>query len=1004
MHPRLTTRKSMKKRKLLITLAAATVLASGAQINSPAPAGYIARGHAMFADDNYIGTIQQLRHAAASRDLSDAEREELQYLEAMSAFHTGDSEALGMLRRWLVDWPASTRRADVLMSVGDCLFTTNYAEALAVYERVQPEALANADRREDLLYRTAYCLLKVADYDRALPILKQLEASSQYGNAARFYQAYIAYARGDYNSAKQLFATVNTATQPGCMADYYLSQIYFMEGNYDRALSLSRSLLQRRGIEPAFQAEANRIAGESLFQLERPDEAVPFLKKYVSMTETPLTSALYILGLSQYGSGDYEGAVATLRPVTDDDSAMGQNAYLYIGQALLKTGDTDGAIMSFDRALRMPHDSRAAENAFYNYAVAKYAGGKVPFGSSVTTFEEFLTRYPDSKHADEVRQYIITGYLTDNNYEAALASINRAKHPSAAVLAAKQRVLYTLGTRDLASGNAQSAVTRLKEAKSLASHNADYARETHLSLGEALYRTGDYTGAVSELKAYLANTRGATAQNIAVAHFDLGYAYMAQKKWADAATQFADVTAHPASLNATMVADAYNRLGDCHYYMKEWAKASDAYDHAYETLPSAGDYALFQKAMMDGYTGNFTAKLIGMQQLAKEFPTSAMLPDAMLEMTEAQLRTGDTDSAIVTWKKLIANYPGTAQGRQAYLQMALTYTDKGRDAEAEKAYREIISLYPTSDEAAQAAEVLKRDAAAKGTLDNYIEFINTVDNAPRIDATEAERLMYNAGLQAADEKNDYTRLKDYIGRYPSGKYAATAYGMLLENAYDAKDFATAATYADALISRWPDNGATELAYLCRASQYEEQGRGQEALNDWTALAQRASTPATANRARLGVMRTARTLSRPAEMESAARALLTSTALGTGEKTEATFTLGLARQLNGDRAGAIEIWKEIAPLTDTEYGSKAAVYMAQAQLDNGNAEQARATAEKFTSSDTPHTYWLARGFIVLSDALRAQGKDYEANEYLQAVRDNYPGTEADIFSMIEERLK
>ena len=40
---------------------------------------------------------------------------------------------------------------------------------------------------------------------------------------------------------------------------------------------------------------------------------------------------------------------------------------------------------------------------------------------------------------------------------------------------------------------------------------------------------------------------------------------------------------------------------------------------------------------------------------------------------------------------------------------------------------------------------------------------------------------------------------------------------------------------------------------------------------------------------------------------------------------------------------------------------------------------------------------------MSDIYRARGKKFEADSYLEALRDNYPGNEADIFRMIEERL-
>ena len=86
-----------------------------------------------------------------------------------------------------------------------------------------------------------------------------------------------------------------------------------------------------------------------------------------------------------------------------------------------------------------------------------------------------------------------------------------------------------------------------------------------------------------------------------------------------------------------------------------------------------------------------------------------------------------------------------------------------------------------------------------------------------------------------------------------------------------------------------------------------------------------------------------------------------------------------------------------------YGAKSAVYLAESQLEGGDKTKALNTARALVDSGTPYSYWLARGFIVLSDALRAQGKEYEANEYLNALRENYPGSESDIFQAIEQRL-
>ncbi|WP_431387158.1 hypothetical protein, partial [Enterococcus faecalis] len=83
----------------------------------------------------------------------------------------------------------------------------------------------------------------------------------------------------------------------------------------------------------------------------------------------------------------------------------------------------------------------------------------------------FLRRYPDSRYAPSVQEYLVTGYMTDNNYEKALASIERIKRPSSAILTAKQRVLYILGSRDLAAGNVSQALKRFQGAKALSSQD-----------------------------------------------------------------------------------------------------------------------------------------------------------------------------------------------------------------------------------------------------------------------------------------------------------------------------------------------------------------------------------------------------------------------------------------------------------------------------------------------------------------------------------------------------
>lgn len=991
----------MNYRYLLTLLAAAVFAPMSAQINSPSTDGYIARGTEMYDNQNYQGCLDQLTHLDRSA-LTDAERESIDWLVAQSEFAIHGSRARHHFIAFLSMYPYSLLRYEALMKIGDCLFESDYAEALKTYYLVDARTLTS-DKRADLYYHMAYCNLMLGYLDSARPLFERLRSNRNYAGASAFYIAYIAYANGDYAEAERLFKAVETSTEPGNMADYYLAQIYYLNGDYTRTLRTARELLRRSNIAPQYVAEANRLAGESLYQTGDPGGAIPYLKKYVAATENPQPSTMYILGVSQYGAGDYLSAIESLRPVSDADDAMGQSADLFIGQALMHLGDKDAALLAFDKALRMDYDKGVQEAAYYNYAVAKFSGANIPFGSSVATFEDFLRRYPDSRYAPEVQEYIVDGYMTDHNYEQALASINRMKRPGSKVLAAKQTVLYNLGAAALASGNPSTALVYLTEAEGLKSYNADVANEVNLLVGEAAYRTGDLPRSVKALNSFIAKAKKTNA-NLPLAYYDLGYSQFAQKHYQQAAAAFEHVVADPGQLSTAVVADAYNRLGDVNYYASAFDKARTYYDKAYAANPSAGDYALFQTAVMKGFVRDHKGKIADLKRLAEEFPQSTLLADAMLEMTASYIQLGDNASAIATYRKLVSDYPNTAQGRQGYLQLALTLLNDGRRDEALTSYRDIITLYPTSEEAREATEQLKRLAAEDGNLTQYVEFVNSVAGAPKIDVAEVEQLSFEAAEKDYLKNQKTAKLHSYVDDYADGAYRARALSLLLEDARLRNDAKAAVEIAGELVAKYPDNSLTEPAYAIKASALYDAGDAEGALAAWQALEQRASSSKTLNTARAGMMRAARDLGNYTVLAAASDALLASSTIGSEDKNEAIFSKALALSQTDRADDARKLWQSISSMTDDLYGAMSAIYLAQSYFDDKMTDKARSAVEALTSSGTPHSYWLAKGFVLLSDIYASEGKTFEAREYLNALRENYPGNEADIFMMIDSRLE
>ncbi len=120
--------------------------------------------------------------------------------------------------------------------------------------------------------------------EAAASLFRTLQSKPEWKNAARYYLGYIAYTKNDYPLALQYFRGLDTTVEPACAAPYYEAQIYFAQGEYDKSLALARQLLAS-GRVAQFTPECNRIAGESLYNLGRASEAVPYLWKYCAEAE-----------------------------------------------------------------------------------------------------------------------------------------------------------------------------------------------------------------------------------------------------------------------------------------------------------------------------------------------------------------------------------------------------------------------------------------------------------------------------------------------------------------------------------------------------------------------------------------------------------------------------------------------------------------------------------------------------------------------------------------------
>ena len=976
--------------------------ASHADIKNSTPEGYLSRGLAMYNDKNYSGAIDQLTQLQMMPiDASMAEC--AQFYIALCKYERNDGESINALQQYIISHPSSANTDLAWATIGNHMFFAGkYGEAVRHYDKVRIEAL-DADTQEDTYYRRAYSLLRLGEYEQARVDISMLQGTKRYGNAYTFYQAYLDYAAGRYDEALNKFNRVNRSGELGYNAQYYICQIYFTQGDFEKTSLLAKSLLAD-GNNPAFKNELNRLIGECAYHEGNDEEAEKYLNAYIASTNgEPIRSAAYAYGVVQYRNENYDSAIENFSKATAESDELAQSAYQYMGNCYVQLHQLNRASMAFEKAVQLDFNREVTETAFYNYAVSQNEGGRTPFNKSIDMFERFINTYPNSRYTSKVEEYLINAYVTTTDYQRALQSINNIKRPSDKVLGAKQYVLYQLGVQALSNGDAKNAKNLLTQSLNLENYDKNIAADTRLWLGECAYRLGEYANAQKYQSAFL-KTAAASNPNRALGHYNLGYSLFQQKKYAEARPNFENA-AKAGKLEPSLVADAYNRAGDCLYYTKQYAAAEGCYDKAYNTNAStAGDYALYQKAIMQGLVKNYSSKIDVINTLLKQYPSSAWASSALLEKANTYVLLNDTKSAEKAYLQIINDYPATAEARKGLLQLAINEHNMGNDTKAITTYKQVISEYPTSEEAAVAADDLKLIYAENGNLNEYADFLSNVPNAPQLNAKEVERLTFAAAEKAAlAEKPELAKMKKYLEDYPNGAFAPNACYYMGRDSYQNKKYDEAMTLIDKALEA-TDASFAEDALAIKSEILMKQGKNAEAISTYRLLESKSSSRDNKIIAHLGIMRASKEMGNWDDVLSSAATLISLGSLTANEERETILNRAIANTHLGNKAEAKDDYATLAKDVRNEVGAQAAYLHAQMLFDEGKTAECEKRLNAFIDEGTPHQYWLAKAFILLADVYHKKGDAFEACEYLRSLKSNYPGTESDIFNDIDTRLK
>lgn len=976
-----------------------------------APATLYSEASQFFAGKNYHAAIRYykdfLKYMPSDVEAGDERIRIANQNIALASYYLREADAAQLLTSYVEEFPYTQNTQQIELYLGVLDFERGkYKPALKRFEKIRSEDLTDEEFTQLVFYR-GFCYVQQNKYENAAhefaQILKQSE--SEYTLPSHYYYGYCEFYMGNYSTALEHLLKVKDEADFAATTPYLICQCHYHLGDCDRVMVMADSIITASPKNKYVPAVKHTLAS-CQFRGKKYAEALDNMLAYKKGGRKLTREDWYMMGVCYYKTDNPQKAVECLSKVTNKDDILTQNSYFHIAMAQLALGDKKKARMAFESASRYSYDKNISCDALYNYALVTYELSYSPFNESVSAFERFLKEYPQSEYCSKVYEYLINVYLTTKNYQAAYNSIQKIGVKNDAIREAEERVLFGMGTTQIANRRYADAASTFHTILSGKSYNEDLTVRSYFWNGECLYRLGKYEESVKNLKTYLAKTTSREQEEYGYAHYDLGYDYLKlgnkteSNNWLRKFTMLSGV-------DPQMKVDAYNRIGDNYFSERNFKQAGDAYASAQTVADkvAGADYAMYQTGLIAGLQKNYKEKISVLQSLLTKYSKSEWADDALYEIANSYVALNDNENAIAAYTKVATSYPKTnPMVRKAKLQIAMLRYNEGNTDAAITMYKEVATGYPGTEESQTSIETLESIMVDNNRVAEFTELANTLNKGKSgvTITVKEDSLTYKAAEKVYfrdNFKEAETSFKAYLEKYPEGKYHSLAAYYLAACMYRQGNMEGALEQYRAILSDPGNPNREETLAKASALCYDRQ-EWAEALRYYTELDQ-IGGKTNRLKAKVGVMRCAYNLQSYQKAAAAATDVMAES--GDAEiLLEAKYKRMKSNLALGNDAMA-DI-KDLCKDTRTAYGAEAEALLIQSYFDKKEYAQCEKEFFAFVDKGTPHSYYLAKAFITLADCYMAQENYFDAKQYLLSLSQNYSPAPQDIQDAIDSRLK
>lgn len=953
----------------------------------------------LYNNNQYLAA-QSLFESVKKTTKEDVLKSDCAYYIANCAVRLNQQNADDLVEDFVEEYPTSTKRNTAFVDVANYYFENGkYAYARKWYSKVDEASLGKADK-ETFYFNNGYTAFSTKQYKEAKKYLSKVESSQEYGSQAKYYIGFMAYEGDDYDEANEYFDQVSDQERYKEKLSYYQADLNFKLGNFEKAIELAKQRLPDSDENEI--SELSKIIGESYFNLEEYEAAIPYLTAYKGKkgkrdkTAKWNNTDFYQLGYAHYKQGNYEKAISEFNKIIGGNNSIAQNAYYHLGESYVHLNKKQEALNAFRYASQMSFNKKIQEDAWLNYAKISYEIGN-PYQPAPQVLAGYLDTYPETSYRDEIETLLIDSYITSKNYKEALHLLEGKK--SFDNKAAYQKVAFYRGI-ELYNDNQYLEAKKLFDASLKEPRDENYTARATFWKAEADYNLTNYDDALVGFKQF--KQMNVTAPEFKNLDYNLAYTYFKLKNYNSATEHFSAFTKN-SNDDKVRQNDAFLRLGDAYFVTSNYNAAITAYQNAIKIGEINADYPAFQKAISAGYMGQSSQKIKELEQFINTYQSSKLRDDAMYELGNSYVKANQIDKAIAMYDNLNSAYKMSSFVPKSLLRQGLVYYNGSQNQKALNKFKNVAGNYPGTPEAVQAVSTAKLIYIDMGRVDDYAAWVKTLDFVEVTDA-DLDNATYTAAEKQYLDGNTDRAIKQfngYVNEFPNGLHILQAHFYLGQLYYKKDLMANAAPHYKYIVET-SQNEYTEEA-LSRLSQYYLEGKKwEQAIPILKRLEAEANFPQNVIFAQSNLMKANYQLENYEAAVTYADKVLANATIDNKIKSDAYIIIARSAIKTGNETKAKAAYTNVEKVATGETAAEALYYNAYFKNKEGKYEASNTTVQKLAKDFSGYKYYSAKGLVVMANNFYALNDAFQATYILESVIENFAEFD-DVVTQAKEAL-